>query len=97
MTHAELQDLIKECLGEVLSEGNNSLCPYCELLRPSHGGSHGFACKEHAVPAMVRDWGMSEAQAKRLVHDKLQKNPNAFSQNTSGAKETDPLPQRAKL
>jgi hypothetical protein len=98
MNPADLKSLIKECLAEVLAEEKTiRACSYCDMITgapDSLNRSHGY-CKEHAVKALKQDWGVAEDKAKKMIEDMFAENPDAFPPNTSGAKETDPLPKRA--
>jgi hypothetical protein len=73
-------------------------CPYCDILNPPEGNplrSHGLACREHVFTALQQMWGMTPEAAKSYIEMMEKKDPDAFPPNTSGAKESDPLPKRS--
>jgi len=56
-------------------------------------------CPEHTAAFLMDQMKLSPEQAAVFVKTKLEKEPNYFPPNTSGAKATDPLtfPEKEKV
>lgn len=93
MNPSRFQSLIRECIREVLQEEDlKRVCMYCELifLTPPGKKSHGY-CREHYI-AMMMDLLKKPHEVAVQMADKAEVG-QGFTPNTSGAKETDPLPE----
>lgn len=101
MNNFSLQETIRECILEVLSETGeiNKVCMYCELIKrtshPESTKSHGL-CREHLIAMMRQVLHKNDEQiAAFLKGIEAKAKGNRFEiPNTSGAKSTDPLPKR---
>jgi hypothetical protein len=99
MKPSELKFLIRECLAEVIQEtvtethGVVRACAYCDMIAPplnNDNRSHGY-CREHMIAFYMDQLQKTHSQAREII-DAKEKAGMQYPPNSSGAKETDPLP-----